>query len=203
MKKYTSEKETPKQQFWKGYIRKRTILNRKHFKQDNSENDKSEKENYENEHWWTTILNKTSEKGQFWTWITQTTNNFRKGKIWIRTLKRHQLNKTRCEQEQRDKWQFRKGQIWKITFVKMKNLKMMIKKETIWNTTSMNRKHLKKIKTEKDESEKWQSWTGKSAKWQSKKGTIWRRKVLKRNNMYEKAKYEIGKSERTFSKGTL
>ena len=38
-----------RKQFWKGNIRKMTLLNRKHLKQDNSENDISKKEQSENE----------------------------------------------------------------------------------------------------------------------------------------------------------
>ena len=40
----STRKQLKTKQFWKGNIRTMTILNRKHWKHDNSEKDKSEKE---------------------------------------------------------------------------------------------------------------------------------------------------------------
>ena len=49
MRTDNSEKETTEErQFWKGNIRKRTFLNRKYLKQDNSEKEESEKGKAEN-----------------------------------------------------------------------------------------------------------------------------------------------------------
>ena len=58
-----SEKETTEQKTGlEGHIRKRTILNRKHLKQDDSGNDKSEKEKYQTEIRKRTMLNSTNLK---------------------------------------------------------------------------------------------------------------------------------------------
>ena len=81
-KKDNYEKETTgNTYFWKGNIRKKTILHRKHLKQENSEKDKSEMEK---------LWQRTSEKGQYLT-----------GRIWNKTaLERKHLKKNKYEKEE-------------------------------------------------------------------------------------------------------